>query len=259
MMDGQTQKKEFTVYDLTVFSFLFGSLLICWSFGVLRTATLILSVAVVLLTVLVFVAFRARLRSSEDTLGTGRKFLHLMGGSALTLGSILFPSELPFLTLSLSGSYLVYEVFRWWMAKRQLWLSIALAFFGSPEEKSGRPFWEAILGMTAISLVLSLFNAEVALVAIVNLTFGDGVAGLLRERLGEEARSFSAWKGWCGSLAGLLAAGLVTLMLTGDASLLIPIVIGMVVERLPVPVDDNFTVPVSTALSAWLLSMRVLG
>jgi dolichol kinase len=256
MMNNQTQKSGFTVYDLAVFSFLFGSLFICWHFGALRTATLILSTVAVLLVLLVFLTLRASLKSPGGTLGAGRKFLHLVGGSALVLGVILLPSELPFLALSLLGTYLVYEECRWGIVRRQLWLSTALAFFGSPEETSRRPFWEAILGMTAISLVLSLFKTEVALAAIVNLTFGDGIAGLARERLGEEVRSFSVRKGWRGSLIGMLSSALVILMLTGNTSLLIPIVVGMIVERLPLPIDDNFTVPVSTALSAWLFSIQ---
>jgi dolichol kinase len=88
------------------------------------------------------------------------------------------------------------------------------------------------------------------------LTFGDGIAGLARERLGEEARSFRVRQGGRGSLIGMLSSALVILMLTGNTSLLIPIVVGMIVERLPIPIDDNFTVPVSTALSAWLLSIQ---
>jgi dolichol kinase len=256
MMDNQTQKNRFKIFDLAVFSFLFGSLLAWWRFGALRTATLVLSVVAVLLAVLVSQTLRASLKSPVGTLGAGRKFLHLAGGSALTLGVLLLPSELLFLMLSLLGTYLVYEEFRWGIVRRQLWLSTALAFFGSPEEMSGRPFWEAILGMTAVCLVLSLFNTTVALAAIVNLTFGDGIAGLAREKLDEEARSFSAEKGWFGSLIGLLSSALVILVLTGNASLLMPIAVGMIVERLPIPIDDNFTVPVSTALSAWLLSIQ---
>jgi len=255
MMDDQTQKNGFAVYDLAVFSFLFGALLVWWHLEALRTATLILSVVAVLLAVLVFQTLRASLKSSVGTLGVGRKFLHLVGGSTLTLGVLLLPSELPFLMLSLLGTYLVYEGFRWVIARKQLWLSTALTFFGSPEESSGRPFWEAILGMTAICLVLSLFDTEVALAALVNLTFGDGIAGLARERLGEGVRSFRAEKGWRGSLIGLLSSALVILVLTGNTLLLIPMAVGMIVERLPIPIDDNFTVPVSTALSAWLLSI----
>jgi dolichol kinase len=256
MMDNQTQKNRFTVYDLVVFSFLFGSLLAWWHFEALGTATLILSLVAVLLALLVFQALRAYLKSSGGTLGAGRKFLHLVGGSALTLGLLLLPLELPFLMLSLLGTYLIYEEFRWGIVRRQLWLSTALAFFGSPEEMSGKPFWEAILGMIATCLVLSLFNTTVALAAIVNLTFGDGTAGLAREKLDEEARDFSAEKGWRGSLIGLLSSALVILVLTGNTSLLIPIAVGMIVERLPIPIDDNFTVPVSTALSAWFLSIQ---
>ncbi|HYA21923.1 MAG TPA: hypothetical protein VEG31_01925 [Thermoproteota archaeon] len=254
-MDEQTRKNGFGVYDLAVFSFLFGSLFVCWYIGALRATTLLLSVVTVLLALLVYLILGRSLKPLVHGLGAGRKFLHLVGGSALTLGVLLLPSELPFLSLSLLGAYLVYEGFRWRLVRRRLWLTAALTFFGSPEEESGRPFWEAILGMTAISLVLNLFKMEIALAAIVNLAFGDGIAGLAREKLGEQARGFSISKGWVGSLIGMLTAALVILVLTDNTALLIPIAVGMIVEQLPIPVDDNFTVPVSTALSAWLLSI----
>ena len=254
MMVEQAKENGFDIYDLAVFSFLFGSLSICWCFGALRTTTLILSAVTIIPALIAYLILRGSLESLAHAFGAGRKFLHLAGGSALTLGVLLLPSELLYLSLSLLGTYLVYEWFRWRIVKRQLGLSTALTFFGSPEETSGKPFWEAILGMTAISLVLGLFKTEVALTAIVNLTFGDGVAGLARERLREKARSFGSSKGWIGSVIGTLSAALVILVLTANVSLLIPIVVGMIVERLPVPVDDNFTVPMSTALSAWLLS-----
>lgn len=246
---------QFTLYDLVVFSFLVGLLVMGQSFGLLRVEIMVLSLSAISLVSLAYLVLRHELSSPGRFLGASRKFLHLVGGSMLVLGVIWSPLEIPFLALTLLTVYLVYETFRWWIPRRQMWLSSMLDFFGSPEEGSGRPFWEAILGMAAVCLVLYAFDTEIALISLINLTFGDGVAGLARDRLGEEARNFGLWKGWRGSVLGALASSLIVLVLTGNSKLLISVLVGMIVERFPIPIDDNFTVPMSTALSAWLLNV----
>jgi len=242
-----------TKYDALVISFLCGSFLSGWFLGALSVWSASLSLLGAIVAALTYGALSKGHRAGGGSFGLNRKFLHLAGGSALILGLILCPTDLPLLTLILFITYSLYEVLRWQVAKRKIWTSELLSFYGSPEEQSGRPFWEAILGLGAVCGVIYFFDLKITLVALINLTFGDGIAGLTRERLGEDARSFGALKGWWGSLAGTVASSLLALVLTGKVSSLIPVAVGMLVERLPLPVDDNLTVPLSTALSAWLL------
>lgn len=242
-----------TKYDAIVMLFLCGSLLSGWLVGGLSLWPVALSLLGAVVAALIYAAFSKEHQASRGSFGLNRKFLHLAGGSALMLGLILYPADLPFLTLILFMTYSLYEVLRWRLAKSRIWTSGLLSFYGSPEELSGHPFWEAILGLGTVCGIIYFFDARIALVALINLTFGDGVAGLTRERLGEDARSFSTWKGWWGSLAGTVASSVIALALTGRISSLIPVALGMLVERLPLSLDDNLTVPLSTAVSAWLL------
>jgi len=248
-----------TKYDALVISFLCGSLVSGWLLGVLSVWSVFLSLFVAAAAGLTYAALSKSHMASDGSFGLNRKFLHLTGGSALMFGLVLYPADLPLLALILFMAYSLYEVLRWRVAKRRIWTSELLSFYGSPEEASGRPFWEAILGLGTICGIVYFFDFEITLVALINLTFGDGVAGLTRERLGEDARSLDVWKGWWGSIAGTLTSSMLVLVLTGKISSLIPVALGMLVERLPLPVDDNLTVPLSTALSAWLLMKLAPG
>jgi len=243
-------EKQFTVYDLVVLSALLGTLGYGWVSGIVGTEAAALSLIGIISLMLAYATLSRSMAALMGPSRATRKMLHIVGGSFLVMGLILFPRDIPFLSLALLLTYLVHEAFRWLAPKKKLWMSSMLEFFGSSEETFGRPFWEAMLGLAAACAIMYTSETVVALVALVNLTFGDGIAGLVREGMGEETRSFGAWKGWVGSIVGTIASALITLAISGNIVLLIPIIAGMVVERLPIPVDDNLSVPISTAIVA---------
>jgi dolichol kinase len=255
-MSARRLDYQLTAYDALVILFLLGSLISARLVGVMSAEGLFLSLLGAFVAVSVYSVMRRGSGGSDGSMGLRRKFPHLIGGSVLLLGLIWYPTDLPFLVSTLFATYLLYEVLRWQVVKRRTWTSHLLSFYGSPEEESGRPFWEAILGLGSICFILHLFDAEIAMVSMINLTFGDGVAGLTREILRENARSFGARKGWWGSIAGTVTSSALVLALTGKAAYLIPVALGMLIERLPIPVEDNLTVSLSTALCAWLLSRQ---
>jgi|GEM_PF-1744478 len=250
---------RFTARDLVVLSVLSGMLVGGWAIGALGWNTLLISLTGATIAVLAYAVLGAKANALSGGRRPSRKLLHLAGGSVLVSGVLLFPQDASFLALTLFTTYLTYEVLRWSPPRGAMWLSLMLDSLGSPEEEVGRPFSEAVLGLAAVCAVLYAFEPRIALVALVNLTFGDGVAGLIRERLGERGRTHGIGEGWRGSVIGSLTSSMITLLLTHDPLFLVPVLAGMVVERSPIPIDDNVTVPLSTAVAAWLLAASFPG
>ncbi|MBF8267392.1 MAG: hypothetical protein HW388_900 [Dehalococcoidia bacterium] len=111
---------------------------------------------------------------------------------------------------------------------------------------------EGITGATYVvvsSLILFvLFDTRVAALSLLFLAVGDPAAGLVGERMG---RRRIGQKSLEGSLAFLLisvVAASVVVALGGFAPLwiaLVGAVVAMLVELIPLPLDDNLTVPLA--------------
>ena len=91
-------------------------------------------------------------------------------------------------------------------------------------------------------ITILLFPKPVAIIALIFMSLGDTAAGLVGQRFGKH----KIWdKSWEGFLAGLIIC--VAIALNYD---LLPIhvsiagaIAAMVIEILPIPLDDNFKIP----------------
>jgi dolichol kinase len=107
-------------------------------------------------------------------------------------------------------------------------------------------------------LVVWLFPLDIAMAAILILTFGDGVSTFVGKRFGKTKIIASGKKTWEGSLAGLVSAvGASTVFLSTPVALLASTV-GMLAEAFEFrvgkwAVNDNIIVPLVAASTIWLM------
>lgn len=88
-----------------------------------------------------------------------------------------------------------------------------------------------------------LFSKPVAIIALVFMSIGDTVAGLFGQRYGKH----KIWnKSWEGFFAGLVACTIIAInyeLLPFHVSA-VGAIAAMVMEILPIPLDDNFKIPI---------------
>lgn len=96
--------------------------------------------------------------------------------------------------------------------------------------------------MLACLLAAWIFPREVAVAAMSYLILGDGLAGLVGKKWGRRPLLFGkTWEGTAACLLACLAVGLVCLPSWRLA--VAGALIAAIVELLPLPLDDNFAIP----------------
>lgn len=99
-----------------------------------------------------------------------------------------------------------------------------------------------------IILALVVFPIPVGYAAIAPLTLGDGFATLFGKKLGRHAYPYNKGKMVEGTLFGFLFAFVGAWFFVGPLKALVAAAVGMLVETLPTPVNDNLTIPVVAGL-----------
>jgi HAD superfamily phosphoserine phosphatase-like hydrolase len=104
-----------------------------------------------------------------------------------------------------------------------------------------------------IALSLLVFPAPIRYVAITTLTLGDGGAHLFGMKFGRTPLPFNKGKNLEGTLVGFLFAFLGAMIFVDPTKALIAAAVGMIVEALPLPLNDNFTIPIASGLTLLLI------
>lgn len=168
-----------------------------------------------------------------------------MAVSCLPIAYLFLPYRLEF-GLSMAGLAAIA-----WLVDRNRhrnWIRVVFqrwfAYMLRPGEIEGR-LTGATWGLFGIVMAVVLFPVEIASLAILFMTVCDPVAGIVGQRWGR-TKLFS--KSLEGSLAGLTAGILIGLPVPGVGLYLVisGAVTAMVIELLPLPVNDNFSIPVVT-------------
>ena len=100
-----------------------------------------------------------------------------------------------------------------------------------------------------IILALLLFHKPAGYVAITVLTLGDGFASLAGRRFGRRKIGLNKNKSLEGSLAFFISAFVGALVFTDPFRAVLAAAVGTIVEILPLPVNDNLTIPLFTGLA----------
>jgi len=105
-----------------------------------------------------------------------------------------------------------------------------------------------------IAISLLIFPAPIRYVAITTLTLGDGCAHIFGMKFGRTRLPFNKGKNMEGTLFGFLFAFLGAMIFVDPVRALIAAAVGMLVEGLPSPLNDNLTMPLASGLILTLIS-----
>ena len=105
-----------------------------------------------------------------------------------------------------------------------------------------------------ITLSLLIFPAPIRYVAITILTVGDGCAHIFGMKFGRTRLPFNKGKNLEGTIFGFLFAFLGAIIFVDPIRALIGAAVGMLVEALPLPLNDNLTMPLASGLILALVS-----
>jgi len=108
----------------------------------------------------------------------------------------------------------------------------------------------------ALGIIISLliFPAPIRYVAITTLTLGDGCAHIFGMKFGRTRLPFNKGKNLEGTIFGFLFAFLGAMIFVDPTRALIAAAVGMLVEALPLPINDNLTMPLASGLILTLIS-----
>jgi len=185
-----------------------------------------------------------------------RKFYHfMMGMICFSLYAFFIEKETAILLLALIGGPLV--VLDFLRLKNPEMNDVALRLFGKIMRReelrsvSGNSFF--VIGLLAI---VAFFPKPIVLLSVLYLAIGDPIAAVIgslygRHKLIGKKSVEGALANWfCTSLA-TLAMGVAYFGFSMEKSFLLAVVGGCVsvlAELFPTPIDDNFTIPVASAL-----------
>ena len=108
-----------------------------------------------------------------------------------------------------------------------------------------------------MGLIISLliFPLPIAFTSITILTIGDSIANISGKLVGKTPIFYNKNKTIEGTIIGSLAAFLGSILFINPFQALIAVSIGMIVESLPLPTNDNLAIPLSSGIALTLISL----
>ena len=105
-----------------------------------------------------------------------------------------------------------------------------------------------------ILLSLALFPESIGYAAITTLTLGDGFATIFGRRFGKVPFPFNKGKNVEGSFFGFLVAFIGAMFFVDPVKAFVGAAVGMLIESLPLPINDNLAVPLATGIALMMIS-----
>ena len=179
-----------------------------------------------------------------------RGLWHLLGGSFFPVVALFIPKGILLITLGvITAIFFAWEVVRFNVPGVNRWMMSHLGAILKEEERF-RPTGTTYLLLASLAVFL-LFDKYVATTSLLFVSIGDLMATVIGEKYGRQV-VFSN-KTLEGSLACLATCLLIGMLITRvSPSMVLPVaVVGAVsatiVELLPIPIDDNLTIPLFSA------------
>jgi len=180
-----------------------------------------------------------------------REAIHASGFFVPVLAGLIGVYPVALLIYVVSLLYFVSELSR--MNRKNLPIISAITRSAASQvelyEFATAPLYFAI----GILIALLLFPAPVNSAVIAIFTLGDSTASLFGDLISKKPLPFNKGKTLEGSLVGFFFAFLAGLVFVSPALALIGAAVAMLVESLPLPVNDNITIPLFTGLALLLL------
>lgn len=110
------------------------------------------------------------------------------------------------------------------------------------------------VGIMLALIIFPVFSVSVGYASIAIFALGDGMATLFGKKLGRHVFPYNKGKKIEGTLFGFLFAWLgATLFIVNPLKALVGAAVGMFVETLPTPVNDNLTIPLISGLTLLII------
>ena len=99
--------------------------------------------------------------------------------------------------------------------------------------------------MIGSCITIALFPKAVAILALIFMSIGDTVAGLVGKKFGKHKIGLKSWEGFISGLVFCLVIAVLYNHLPTHVSIL-GALSAMIFETLPIPLDDNFKIPIGS-------------
>ncbi len=111
-----------------------------------------------------------------------------------------------------------------------------------------------------LTLLIFRNNPDIVVAGIIVLSLGDSLSTIAGVMFGKHKMFYNKSKSVEGFVGGFVASFLGLMVLTEFSLLVITFasLVGLIVESLPLGLDDNITIPIITALSIWILTSVVI-
>jgi len=178
-----------------------------------------------------------------------RGLWHLVGGSFFPILALFIPKGALLITLgAMTGIFVIWEIVRFAFPRVNRWTVSHLGVILKKEE-GFRPTGTTYLLLASLAVFL-LFDKYVAVTSLLFLSIGDLMASVIGEKYGRQVVFNKSLEGSLGCLATCLLIGI--LMTRISPTMVLPVAIvgavsATIVELLPIPIDDNLTIPLFSA------------
>ena len=183
-----------------------------------------------------------------------RRLYHLVGGSFFPILALFIPGNILIIAIGILTSILIgWEITRFSFPGVNYWMMSHLGLILKPQERF-RPIGTTYLLLSSL-VVFCLFENYIAITSLLFLSVGDFMAAVIGNKLGRHRIHDKSLEG---SLACLISCLLTAIIMSAATTEVLPLaaVIGAVsatiTEFLPIPIDDNLTIPL---VSAGLMTM----
>ena len=110
--------------------------------------------------------------------------------------------------------------------------------------------------MIGAVITITLFSKPVAVIALIYMSLGDTAAGLIGQRFGKHKIGNKTWEGFFGGLIICIIIALnfpfLPLMVSLSGA-----ITAMIMELIPIPLDDNFKIPLGSGVIMMMLSTPI--
>ena len=178
-----------------------------------------------------------------------RRLWHLVGGSFFPILALFIPKGALLITLGvMTAIFVTWEIVRLNVPKVNKWMVSHLSVILKEEERF-RLTGTTYLLLASLAVFL-LFEKYVAITSLLFLSIGDLMATVIGGKYGRQVVFNKSLEGSLGCLATCLLIGI--LMTRISPTMVLPVAIvgavsATIVELLPIPIDDNLTIPLFSA------------
>lgn len=187
-----------------------------------------------------------------------RHLFHLVAGCIPPVTGLLLGRERALVVLgALAAIFVGVEVLRFTVApvNRRLMSLVSRASTGFKSREAARPVGTTYY-LVASFLAFVFFASDVAIAALFFAAVGDAMAALVGERYGRMKLGTKSLEGTLAFFASALVVGYILLwagLHLGWPAVTLGAAAAALVELLPIPIDDNVTVPIVGAIVIALL------